>query len=415
MTLRVLVLGCGDVGSAVAHRLFLHGADVVLADVEAPAHPRRGMAFVDAWFTGTATLECVATQMVPDVGGLASTLEAMDAIAGTCASPMATAAAFRPDALVDARMLKRAVPEDVRTLAPRTVGLGPGFAPGLNCTVAIETAWGDGLGEVLHDAPASPLAGEPRVLGGAGRERFVYAGQAGLWRTAAHIGDHVSDGAVIGELAGEAVRAPLTGLLRGLTHDGVAVHARQKIVEVDPSAEPDAHGLGARPSALARGVARALGLPTGLDEAFFGFEREFKRTLDCMPMSMRLKLDRCGLKLSLEQWRALPLPLRETLLEMSVDTARQADRLAGLLRRRQQQLGWSELPRVRVEDGVWHTVDAVPHAVAERCFDMSLSAPSADHWSALTLLQRYALAKLATNRSGRNWREALDEFLANSA
>ena len=32
MTLRILLLGGGDVGSAVAHRLYLHGADVVIAD-----------------------------------------------------------------------------------------------------------------------------------------------------------------------------------------------------------------------------------------------------------------------------------------------------------------------------------------------------------------------------------------------
>ena len=56
MTLHILVPGCGDVGSSVAHRLFLQGADVVRADVEAPPHPRRGMAFADAWFDSTATL-----------------------------------------------------------------------------------------------------------------------------------------------------------------------------------------------------------------------------------------------------------------------------------------------------------------------------------------------------------------------
>lgn len=36
MTMRILVLGCGD---------------VVLADVEAPAHPRRGMAVADTRLT----------------------------------------------------------------------------------------------------------------------------------------------------------------------------------------------------------------------------------------------------------------------------------------------------------------------------------------------------------------------------
>ena len=126
MSLRILLLGCGDVGSAVAHRLFLHGADVVLADVEAPAHPRRGMAFTDAWFDGTATLEGVVAQLIPDWSALASTLEDMVAIAGTSALRGELAAVWRPDALVDARMRKRGVPEDLRALAAVTLGLAHG-------------------------------------------------------------------------------------------------------------------------------------------------------------------------------------------------------------------------------------------------------------------------------------------------
>ena len=40
----VLVRGCGDVGSAVAHRLYDAGYRVFMHDVPAPAHTRRGMA-----------------------------------------------------------------------------------------------------------------------------------------------------------------------------------------------------------------------------------------------------------------------------------------------------------------------------------------------------------------------------------
>lgn len=35
---------------------------------------------------------------------------------------------------------------------------------------------------------------------------------------------------------------------------------------------------------------------------------------------------------------------------------------------------------------------------------------SAESWARLTPLQRFALVKLASNRSGRNWQEALVEF-----
>ncbi len=44
----VLVRGCGDVGSAVAHGLFGAGYRVLIHDDPGPAHTRRGMAFTDA-------------------------------------------------------------------------------------------------------------------------------------------------------------------------------------------------------------------------------------------------------------------------------------------------------------------------------------------------------------------------------
>lgn len=239
MDTRILVLGSGDIGSAVAHRLFLTGADVVLADEAAPAHPRRGMAFTDAWFDGTATLEGVVGLLVNDVDDLAGQCAAMDAIPCTAAAVPDIVAAWRPQALVDARMRKRAVPQDLRAWAAQTIGLRPGFAPGANCSLAIETAWGDDLGAVLSDRCASDLAGEPRPLDGAGRERFVYAPLSGVWRTDARIGDRVAadeQAGVLYSLDGEhAVHAPLQGALRGLTRDGVRVRAGQKLLEVPRS------------------------------------------------------------------------------------------------------------------------------------------------------------------------------------
>lgn len=410
MTLRILLLGSGDVGSAVAHRLFLLGNDVVLADVAAPAHPRRGMAFADAWFDGTATLEGVVALMVPNANALAEWLQDVDGIAGACATPAEIAAALPLDVVVDARMRKRDVPEDLRALAPLVIGLGPGFTPGVNCTIAIETAWGDRLGDVLREASASRFVSNPRPLGGAGRERFVYAEETGVWSTDARIGDSVLGGMQLGTVAGRPVHAPLSGALRGLTRSGVAVRAAQKLIEVDPSGQPSTDGLGARPMAIAAGAARALGFAAGLGGAFFGFEAEFRATLDCMPMSLRLKLDRCQLKLGLEQWRALPRPVRETLLEAPADTPRRIARMAQLLRRRGERLGWPALPRVPVDDLINDPRDAIPESVAACCARGGQPPLSVGRWAQLTPLQRYALVKLSRHRSTRNWQAALLEF-----
>ncbi|MCI1192269.1 hypothetical protein MOJ79_10485 [Calidifontimicrobium sp. SYSU G02091] len=407
---RIVVLGCGDVGSAVAHRLFVLGADVVLADDPRPPHPRRGMAFTDAWFDGTATLEGVSALLAHDTAELAALAQSLDVLPCTDAPWADVVAAWRPDVLVDARMRKRDVPPDLRAHAPTVVGLGPGFTPGVNCTLAVETAWGEALGDASATAGTSPLAGEPRRFEGLARERFVYAPAAGLWRTAAHIGDRVAAGQPVGDLGSVPVAAPVTGALRGLTRDGVPVRAGQKIVEVDPRAEPDVRGLGLRPAAIARGVARAVGLGDDLAGAFFGFEASMRATLDCIPMSMRLKLDRCGLKLSLAQWRALPRVLRELLLEAPVDDARSLQRLDLLLQRAvsHHAVGHGSpqtQPRSGAPDAATVPAEVARRWVAEHAGDL----PPA-RWAALTPLQRYALLKLAAAKHGRNWPAAVAEF-----
>src|SRR2546430_12588867 len=68
---RVLVRGIGDIGSAVAHRLFEAGHRVVIHDVPAPAAARRGMAFTDAIFDGPVVLEGVTCRRVEQLPELA--------------------------------------------------------------------------------------------------------------------------------------------------------------------------------------------------------------------------------------------------------------------------------------------------------------------------------------------------------
>lgn len=63
----VCVRGCGDMGSAVAHRLPMLGAKVIVHDDSAPAYPRRGMAFADALFDGNAVLGAVTAERAGDI------------------------------------------------------------------------------------------------------------------------------------------------------------------------------------------------------------------------------------------------------------------------------------------------------------------------------------------------------------
>jgi xanthine dehydrogenase accessory factor len=263
-----IVLGCGDVGSAVAHALHRADCAVVLIDAADPAWPRRGMAYVDTWYHGTAELAGVAACFCASVRSIPFVLDRRDMIAATTWSWRGVAMALQPFALVDARVAKRALPPSLKGESPAplvTIGLGPGFCAGVHVDVAVETAWGDALGAVIEAGATRPFEGEPRPIGGAGRERYVYASQPGRFQTLRRIGERAEAGEAIAMLEGETIVAPLSGVLRGLSARGARIASGQKIVEIDPRGDPAlCFGLGERPRRIAEGVIEALarrGLP----------------------------------------------------------------------------------------------------------------------------------------------------------
>lgn len=257
----VLVRGTGDVASAIALRLFRAGYQVLMHDGPEPTAPRRGMAFTDAVFDGIATLDGVRARRVDLVPSLGVALAERSAVLVTTAAWLETLNAMSWVALIDARLRKRAVPEAQRGLTRVSIGVGPNFTAGGNVDYAIETSWGDRLGEIVESGPTLALAGEPRSLGGIGRERFIYAPAAGRFRTSLRIGEAVAKGDEVGQIDDLVQFAPISGIIRGLTHDNVPVQEKTKIVEVDPRGDPStAFGLGERPKRIADGVHHALEL-----------------------------------------------------------------------------------------------------------------------------------------------------------
>jgi xanthine dehydrogenase accessory factor len=112
---------------------------------------------------------------------------------------------------------------------------------------------------VLRAGATRSLGGEPRSFDGVGRERFVYAPVGGVLRTSASIAQRVRAGEIVATIGASQLAAPLDGILRGLTHDGVAVEQGAKVLEVDPRGDPSkVVGLGARPRRIAEGVLRAI-------------------------------------------------------------------------------------------------------------------------------------------------------------
>jgi xanthine dehydrogenase accessory factor len=152
----VLVRGVGDVGSAVAVVLHRAGYRVAIQEDTAPATIRRGMAFTDVIFDGTATLEGIGARRLGSILELPAALAARSPIAVMTGTLSEVLGAVRWAALVDARLRKRSVPERQCGLAPVTIGLGPNFVAGENVDIAIETRWGDQLGAIIDAGPTLP-------------------------------------------------------------------------------------------------------------------------------------------------------------------------------------------------------------------------------------------------------------------
>ena len=257
--LPAIVLGVGDVGSAVAHRLFTAGWPVCILSEPSPAVARRRMSFADAAFDRRAELAgvlCFRMDSIDDVVPLMRARTGIPLFVGTLD---ALRSKSKPGVLVDARMRKRAAKDSIRGLAPFTIGLGPGFEAGANCDVAVETSWGDDMGKVLHSGRTMAAEGGPREIGGHGRDRVVRSRSEGDFRTSRRIGELVKAGEQLAEMGDRPIHSPLAGAIRGLLRDGTRVEQGAKLIEIDPRGEGAVFtGLGERPATIAEGVLAAV-------------------------------------------------------------------------------------------------------------------------------------------------------------
>jgi hypothetical protein len=143
----------------------------------------------------------------------------------------------------------------------------------------------------------------------------------------------------------------------------------------------------------------------------FGFESELEASLMYMPMAVRFKLDKSGIKLSLNQWQQLSESNRRDLLATRCESESEISNyrcaLETLIR---TTIG--EEPRTLDTGGPrpWET-QAVPSQITQKCLELGVAPPTPFQWRALTPLQRFALLKLTRDGDhSRNLIPALREF-----
>ncbi|WP_369061805.1 nitrate reductase associated protein [Caulobacter sp. 73W] len=148
------------------------------------------------------------------------------------------------------------------------------------------------------------------------------------------------------------------------------------------------------------------------DEQLFAFESDFVASLRCIPMAVRMKLDRVAIKLTLRQWSRFTLEDRQRLVETPCRTREDVGDYRRLL---------VELVAARAGEvagaladppaPVWERSDQVPEIVAIHARAIKTPPPNRAQWSSLTELQRFALLKLTRdNHDNVNFVPAMREF-----
>ena len=232
----VIVRGGGDLATGTIYKLKKCGFPVLILETAQPSAIRRNVAFSEAVYQGTQTVEDMTCFLAASPAH-AEQLLSEGKLAVLVDPEGAIIPRLKPMAVVDGILAKRNL-GTTRKLAPITVALGPGFTAGTDVDAVIETRRGHDLGRVLWHGTAAPNTGIPGIIAGYGRERVIHSPAEGILRNVRKITDTVSKGEVIALVEMEAgtvpVEATLDGLLRGLIRDGYPVKTGFKIADIDP-------------------------------------------------------------------------------------------------------------------------------------------------------------------------------------
>lgn len=228
----IVIRGAGDLATGVAVRLWRSGFPVIMTEMARPLTVRRAVSLSDAVYDGDAMVEEIRARLAADKPQIMDTLR-QGAIPVYVDPEGAIIGELRPYAVIDAIMAKRNT-GSVMDVAPLVVGLGPGFTAGKGVHAVVETKRGHTLGRVIWEGSALPDTGIPGEIKGVGAKRVLRAPGSGIFKGVCSIGTHVEKGDIVAYAGDIPVLAPISGMLRGLLHDGVPVQAGLKSGDIDP-------------------------------------------------------------------------------------------------------------------------------------------------------------------------------------
>ena len=232
----IIVRGGGDLATGTIYKLYKCGFPVLVLETETPSAIRRNVAFSEAVYQGSQTVEDVTCYLAQTLEQAVAYLQ--DKKLTMLIDPAGMSIKKRaPFAVIDGILAKKNLGTS-KAMAPITIALGPGFTAGIDVDAVIETKRGHHLGRVLMNGCAIPNTGIPGIIGGYGKERVIHSPAKGILRNVKKITDTVEKDEVIALIETDngsiPVKASLTGLLRGLIRDGYPVTLGFKIADIDP-------------------------------------------------------------------------------------------------------------------------------------------------------------------------------------
>ena len=143
----------------------------------------------------------------------------------------------------------------------------------------------------------------------------------------------------------------------------------------------------------------------------FQFEQDFADSLRCVPLSVRLKLDTCGVKLKLTHWNLLNTEERQSLLQIPCSTNPEIEKYRQFLQTLiTQKTGQPAQELAIASNPPWLEVAIIPESVQAKATETGLPL-TPTQWRSLTPIQRFALIKLSrASHENHNFYPALQEF-----
>lgn len=143
----------------------------------------------------------------------------------------------------------------------------------------------------------------------------------------------------------------------------------------------------------------------------FKFEDEMHESLQCVPMAVRRKLDRVGLKVGLESWKSLDRGERLAICHLPTNSPDECDALAVFIREAMlRRFGIEPKSLTETQRAGAEPPSTPPETLVTRAHEAGFNLNDTV-WSRLDGDERFALIKMgADSKPSHNLGAALKEF-----